>query len=120
VAGRHGDVQAVAPVVRHVWSAADLRELHTVKRLPTVTSADVMTEAAGTTYLAANGWEQLDQAQAELEKHLNVTVAGRCRTCGEPEPCGSRRAASAVFARYGCLPERTPGATVPDFLRRVA
>jgi hypothetical protein len=79
-----------------------------------------MTEAAGTTYLAANGRAQLDQARAQLEKHLNVTVTGRCWTCGEPEPCGGRRTASAVFARYHCLPKRTPGATVTSFLRRVA
>jgi hypothetical protein len=34
-----------------------------------------------TTYLAANGKEQLDQVQAELYEHLLGDAGGRCTMC---------------------------------------
>lgn len=73
-----------------------------------------------TTYLSATALEQLERAQAVMDEHLRMNVAGRCQTCGEPSPCPALSGANATFARYGRLPRRTPGVTVPDFLRRVA
>jgi hypothetical protein len=58
------------------------------------------------TYLAASGLEQLDAAQAVIDRHL---VA--CLVCGTNRPCGERREAEAVFLRFGRLPERKPGPT---------
>ena len=60
-----------------------------------------------TTYLTR---EALDRAQVELERHLGTGFDGRCRACGEPEPCPGRRAAYATFARYGVLPRRRESA----------
>ncbi len=62
-------------------------------------------------YLAEAALEQLDKAQAELEKHLVTRPDGRCATCGEMEPCRPRVRMHAVFALYGRLPKRTPGVT---------
>jgi hypothetical protein len=72
------------------------------------------------TYLSAAALQQLEQAQATVDEHLRMTVAGRCRACGEPSPCPALTVANATFARYQRLPRRTPGVTVPDFLKRVA
>lgn len=80
-----------------------------------------MTDAtAGAVYLAANGRQRLDSAQAVIEAHLRTNAAGRCLSCGEPSPCTVITDANATFARYGRLPRRKPGATVPDLLKRVA
>jgi transcriptional regulator with XRE-family HTH domain len=64
----------------------------------------------GPTRLAASVLEELATAQAALDRHV-PTFQGRCRACGELEPCAAREAAGAVFARHQCLPRRTPGAT---------
>jgi len=64
-----------------------------------------------TTYLGTAAREQLDQAQAELERHLVAGPDGRCLACREIEPCAERARTSAVFARYERLPRRQPGAT---------
>jgi hypothetical protein len=61
---------------------------------------------------------ELDQAQAELERHLVVDPDGRCGDCGAMEPCRARERLQAVFALYGRLPRRRPGATKAG-LRRV-
>jgi hypothetical protein len=71
-------------------------------------------------YLSAVALELLEHAQATVNDHVRMTVAGRCRTCGEPSPCPALTEANAVFARYRRLPRRTPGVTVPGFLKRVA
>jgi hypothetical protein len=70
---------------------------------------------AGALYLAAAGRSALDQAQADLDRHLAVSLAGRCRTCGDVEPCAARRTAMAVFARYHRLPRRRPGIASKGF-----
>jgi hypothetical protein len=62
-----------------------------------------------TTYLARNALDRLRAAQAVVDWHAASGVDGRCLRCGQPEPCRSRIAASAVFARYGRLPRRRPG-----------
>jgi hypothetical protein len=66
---------------------------------------------SGTVYLAASGRRQLDELQATVNAHLRINVAGRCLTCGAPSPCPALGAAHASFARYGRLPQRTPGIT---------
>jgi hypothetical protein len=62
------------------------------------------------THSAASVLEELAAAQVALDRHI-VTTYGRCGACGELEPCTTREAAGEVFARYQCLPTRTPGAT---------
>jgi hypothetical protein len=63
-------------------------------------------------YLAEAALEELVKAQAELERHLLSRPGGRCLACGGMEPCRARVRLEAVFALYGRLPKRRPGATV--------
>jgi hypothetical protein len=63
------------------------------------------------TYLAAHVREQLDHAQAAIERHV-AGPHGRCVTCGEIEPCRARITAQATFARYQRLPVRIPGLAI--------
>lgn len=53
----------------------------------------------------------LDQAQAEIERHLVTSAGGRCHGCQQLEPCPTRDHLSRVFATYGALPRRRPGLT---------
>ena len=62
-----------------------------------------------TTYLSTALADQLAAAQGEVDRHVVTGRDGRCRSCGEIEPCRARKAASAMFARYGRLPRRRPG-----------
>ncbi|WP_050591241.1 hypothetical protein [Salinispora mooreana] len=64
-----------------------------------------------TTYLTQAAMEQVNHAQVELERHLVTSIAGRCLTCRQIEPCSGRATAEATFARYGRLPRRRPGMT---------
>jgi len=64
-----------------------------------------------TVYLSRIAVDQLEQAQAELERHLVIGPDGRCRSCRELEPCRSRTEIEALFAHYGQLPRRRPGVT---------
>lgn len=61
------------------------------------------------TYLAVAAVDQLDRAQHVIDAHVTSGPGGRCRGCGQVEPCEERSTASAVFARYGRLPFRRPG-----------
>jgi hypothetical protein len=63
------------------------------------------------TYLAAHVLEQLDRAQAAIERHV-AGPHGRCVACGEIEPCRARITAQGTFARYQRLPVRTPGLAI--------
>jgi hypothetical protein len=63
------------------------------------------------TYVSASARAQLDQAQADLERHLVTGLDGCCRSCGDLEPCRERGRLGAVFARYDELPRRRPGVT---------
>jgi hypothetical protein len=58
------------------------------------------------TYLGRVAVEQLDHAQAVIDRHLSA-----CAVCGTSQPCRQRREAEATFLRYGRLPRRTPGQT---------
>ncbi len=64
-----------------------------------------------TTYLASTALEEVERAQAELERHLEVRPSGQCVTCGEVEPCSGRQKAASTFTKYGRLPRRRPGAS---------
>ncbi|MET7947412.1 hypothetical protein [Micromonospora sp. NPDC005324] len=64
-----------------------------------------------TTYLASVALEEVERAQAELERHLTVRPSGECVTCGEVEPCSGRQEAGTTIVKYGRLPRRRPGAS---------
>jgi hypothetical protein len=72
-------------------------------------AAETVGEAVvSTTYLGGAALEHLETAQAEIDEHVHARL-GVCVACGELAPCPARRAASAVFAKYGQLPGRRPG-----------
>jgi hypothetical protein len=62
-------------------------------------------------YLTASARDLLNEAQVELERHLVTGLDGRCRSCGDLEPCRERSRLEAVFTLYGELPRRRPGVT---------
>lgn len=62
------------------------------------------------TYL---GGDQIDNAQAVLERHTVSSADGRCRSCGVPGPCVDHERAARVFALALRLPRRVPGLTEP-------
>lgn len=55
---------------------------------------------------------ELRAAQDRLDAHP-LGMDNRCRTCGTFGECPTRAGALATFARYGRLPSRLPGATLP-------
>ncbi|HYS36471.1 MAG TPA: hypothetical protein VEO01_12670 [Pseudonocardiaceae bacterium] len=61
-------------------------------------------------------WERLAAAQAALDGHPISIRDGRCITCGTEGGCGEREQAALLFARYGVLPRRRPGATRPELV----
>jgi hypothetical protein len=63
----------------------------------------------GQLYLSNAATQELDQAQAELDKHLPSGSDGRCLCCREEIPCRTRERATLTFRRYGALPRRRPG-----------
>ena len=73
-----------------------------------------------TTYVAAAVCDQLNEAQAELDRHLVTGPDGRCLGCQQTEPCAERGRMARVFARYGQLPERKPGLTRVGLRRMTA
>jgi hypothetical protein len=56
----------------------------------------------------------LQSAQERLDCHAACDLRGRCITCGKAEPCPDRLTALRVFARYGRLPRRRRGASLPN------
>ncbi len=71
-----------------------------------------------TVYLSAVAVDELDQAQAELQRHLTTDAGGRCCTCREIEPCRARNALTATILTYGQLPKRQPGRTKAGLTKR--
>jgi hypothetical protein len=63
----------------------------------------------GTTYISSAVRSELDDAQAELERHIVTEPSGRCSTCGNEEPCLVRIDATRRLLHYGRLPRRKPG-----------
>jgi hypothetical protein len=66
--------------------------------------------SSGTVYYACTALDELERAQAELDAHIGSDAGGRCPTCHEEVPCAAREAATRLFAQYGWLPRRRPGA----------
>ncbi len=67
-------------------------------------------------YLAHPARERLAAAQAALDGHPVSLRDGRCITCRTEGGCDEREEASRLFARYGMLPRRCPGATRPELV----
>jgi hypothetical protein len=65
-------------------------------------------------FVTAAVQEQLDYAQAQLDRHTAASGDGRCLVCGEEDPCSLRLVAMRVFTRYQRLPRRCPGASRPE------
>jgi hypothetical protein len=66
-----------------------------------------------TTY---HGGEQIDHAQATLDRHAVSSADGLCLTCKVLGPCPEHEAAAEVFTLSARLPLRRPGATRPELL----
>ena len=66
-----------------------------------------------TTY---HGGQQIDHAQAVLDRHAVSSGDGLCVTCKVLGPCAEHEAAVTVFLLSARLPQRTPGATRPELL----
>jgi len=64
-----------------------------------------------TTYLTRAVRDQLDRAQADVDRHVTAGPDGRCLACGRIQPCPALDTAHATFARLGRLPVRRPGLT---------
>jgi adenylate kinase family enzyme len=62
-----------------------------------------------TTYL---GGDQVDLAQAVLDRHAVSSVDGLCLECGVPGPCVVHERAAKVFTLALRLPRRLPGAAL--------
>ncbi|MER7456313.1 MULTISPECIES: hypothetical protein [Micromonospora] len=66
-----------------------------------------------TTYL---GGEQVDHAQAVLDRHAVSSADGLCLACRVPGPCEQHERAAKVFQVSLRLPRRVPGATQPHLI----
>ena len=64
-----------------------------------------------TTY---HGGDQIDHAQATLDRHTVSSTDGRCAECKVVGPCAQHEEAAKVFLLSARLPRRRPGATMPD------
>jgi len=63
-----------------------------------------------------SGGEQIDRAQAVLERHTVSSADGLCVACGVPGPCAVREGAARVFALALRLPRRVPGLSQPHLI----
>jgi hypothetical protein len=63
-----------------------------------------------------HGGEQIDHAQAVLDRHAVSSGDGLCVTCRVLGPCPELEAAAKVFMFSARLPQRRPGATRPELL----
>ena len=64
-----------------------------------------------TTY---HGGEQIEHAQAVLDRHAVSSSDGLCATCRVLGPCAEHETATRVFMLSARLPQRRPGATRPE------
>ena len=67
-----------------------------------------------TVYVSANVREQVDAAQAQLNRHALTLNGSLCTPCEVEGPCAERRAALRTLASYSRLPRRRPGASRPE------
>ncbi|MDM4721686.1 hypothetical protein QTQ03_19590 [Micromonospora sp. WMMA1363] len=63
-----------------------------------------------------SGGDQIDRAQAVLERHTVSSADGRCLACGVLGPCPDQERATRVFALALRLPRRVPGLTQPHLI----
>ncbi|MFI9638957.1 hypothetical protein ACIG87_02655 [Micromonospora sp. NPDC051925] len=63
-----------------------------------------------------HGGQQLDQAQAMLDRHAVSSGDGLCVECRVLGPCRVNEAAAKVFRLSARLPRRQPGATRPELM----
>lgn len=61
------------------------------------------------TYLGNIALEQLDRAQAEVDRHVAAGLDGRCLSCREVQPCTALERANATFRKYNRMPVRRAG-----------
>jgi hypothetical protein len=69
-------------------------------------------------YLARSARDMVTAAQAVLDAHVVNAPDGLCTSCGVPGPCRGHLDALQTLARYGRLPRRRPGASVPRSISR--
>lgn len=50
----------------------------------------------------------VQDAQSLIDRHVETSLSGRCRGCGEMAPCPSRHIAHTAFRALGALPHRRP------------
>jgi hypothetical protein len=72
-----------------------------------------------TVYLSNAVRDQVAAAQEEFDAHVPLSASGLCRSCQDEGPCACQLRAERALARYGRLPRRTPGATLPEEIGRV-
>jgi hypothetical protein len=65
-------------------------------------------------YLGRPALDQIEAAQATVDRHVAQAPLGRCAVCRAEPPCRPLADALATFARFGRLPRRRPGATLAD------
>jgi hypothetical protein len=68
-----------------------------------------------TTYLGRAALDQIEAAQAAADQHATL-LTGICASCGKASRCAMLRTALSVLDRYGTLPRRRPGATIPHMM----
>lgn len=56
----------------------------------------------------------LRDAQAVVDEHAAEGLSGVCRICRVEIPCGPRWFALRTLEHFGRLPQRLPGATLPE------
>ena len=68
-----------------------------------------------------SGGQQIERAQAVLDRHVVSSGDGKCMECKVLGPCANHEAAARVFERCARLPRRRPGLTRPELVgaRRV-
>jgi hypothetical protein len=109
------DTEAFGPLVCNVWIGAELPNLYDgwcasaddAAGKPFLMGRHALPD--GQLYMGSAAVDELDQAQAELDKHLPAGSDGRCLCCRQEIPCAARERASLTFRRYGVLPRRRPG-----------
>lgn len=58
----------------------------------------------------------LDDAQQVIDAHVATGIDGRCRACGDLDPCEPREEAAVLFRLYERYPQRKPMNALPQNL----
>jgi hypothetical protein len=62
--------------------------------------------------------DQIEYAQAVLQRHAVSSADGQCLSCRTPGPCADHERAVRMFAMALRLPRRVPGLTEPHRIGR--